>query len=111
MLETDLKIKDSDILTDDRAFLPGYGQMSDAVRKAIHQAATLEGLLVDPIYTGKSLSCLLQGLEAGVFEQAENIIFGTQVVRQQFLPTSPSLQDRFPLCLKQHNHCQLIGTG
>lgn len=75
MLDTDLKVVDSDIMTDDRAFLPGYGQMSDAVRLAIHQAATMEGLLVDPIYTGKSLSCLLQGLEAGAFGEYKNIVF------------------------------------
>ena len=37
--------------------------------------ATQEGILLDPVYSGKTLACLLLMLEAGELEQYENIVF------------------------------------
>lgn len=44
---------------DDNFIGPGYGEMTDACKKAIELAARTDGILVDPVYTGKALSGLI----------------------------------------------------
>ena len=68
-------VADDDIWIDDRALAPGYGQMSEPLGRAIRAMATQEGILLDPVYSGKTLACLLLMLEAGELEQYENIVF------------------------------------
>ncbi len=55
MLKLPAIVKDDDIWVDDSVLAPGYGQMSDLLNRAIHMAATSEGLLLDPVYSGKTL--------------------------------------------------------
>jgi D-cysteine desulfhydrase len=43
---------------------PGYGAPTSACREALHLAASLEGLLLDPVYSGKAMA----GLVAAVRE-------------------------------------------
>lgn len=64
-----------DIWVDDRALAPGYGQLSDMVTSTIKTAATQEGLLLDPVYSGKTLACLLDLIESGSADAFQNIIF------------------------------------
>ena len=52
---------------------PGYGAPTAACRAAIHLAARSEGLLVDPVYSGKALAGLMSMDLAGV--QAKSIVF------------------------------------
>ena len=40
-------------------FGPGYGAPTESCREALHLAATLEGLLLDPVYTGKAMAGLI----------------------------------------------------
>ena len=44
---------------DHERFGPGYGAPTDECREALHLAATLEGLLLDPVYTGKAMAGLV----------------------------------------------------
>lgn len=60
MLDTPLTIPASDIRLDDAVLAPGYGQLNRATADAIKQAATLEGLLLDPAYTGKGMAGLIR---------------------------------------------------
>ena len=53
----------------------GYGIASDAVFSLIQELASLEGLLLDPVYTGKAFFGMLQELAAGRFSDCEDIIF------------------------------------
>lgn len=50
---------DDDIVTNDEFFAPGYGLISDAVRQAINDAAIHEAILVDPVYTAKTMTHFL----------------------------------------------------
>ncbi len=75
MLQTGNIVADDDIWTDDRALAPGYGLFSDLLERAIHMAANLEGLLVDPVYSGKTLACLIKMIEDQALEQYANIVF------------------------------------
>lgn len=51
----------------------GYGAPTDACRNAIRLAARSEGLLLDPVYSGKALAGLM-GLEPGTL-RAKTIVF------------------------------------
>ncbi len=64
LLGVDNPVKDGDIVTDDRFFAPGYGLAGEAAREAIRLAAHAEGLIVDPVYTAKSLALAIDAARA-----------------------------------------------
>lgn len=53
----------------------GYGQITEGVVEAIELAARFEGLLLDPVYTGKALSGLIGLIRAGRFARSEIVVF------------------------------------
>lgn len=53
----------------------GYGIPTKAMNDAVMLAARLEGLLFDPVYSGKGLAGMLDLIEKGYFEDARNIVF------------------------------------
>jgi 1-aminocyclopropane-1-carboxylate deaminase/D-cysteine desulfhydrase-like pyridoxal-dependent ACC family enzyme len=54
---------------------PGYGVPTPAGLEAIRLAATCEGLLLDPVYTGKALSGLRGLAEQGDLKADETVVF------------------------------------
>lgn len=54
---------------------PGYGIPSGASVEAIHLLAETEGMFVDPIYTGKGLSGLIDHVRSGRIGSAETVLF------------------------------------
>lgn len=54
---------------------PGYGMATPEVFATIAKVAQCEGLVLDPVYTGKAFHGLVQELEAGRFDQCEDVIF------------------------------------
>jgi len=68
-------ITTDDIWVDDRMLRPGYGQLNDDVLAAIHITAECEGILIDPVYTGKAMAGLIHLVESGHFTQNQNILF------------------------------------
>jgi L-cysteate sulfo-lyase len=53
----------------------GYGVPTKAMNDAVMLLARLEGLLFDPVYSGKGLAGMLDLIETGHFEGAESIVF------------------------------------
>ncbi|NIV17443.1 MAG: D-cysteine desulfhydrase [Woeseiaceae bacterium] len=53
----------------------GYGVPTEAMKEAVLLLARLEGLLFDPVYSGKALSGLIDLVRTGHFAGAENIVF------------------------------------
>ena len=53
----------------------GYGQPTDAMVEAVKLAASLEGLLLDPVYSGKAFAGLLDLVRHGYFDTAERVLF------------------------------------
>lgn len=53
----------------------GYGVPTDAMNDAVLTLARLEGLLFDPVYSGKALAGLIDLVRKGRFDGAENIVF------------------------------------
>jgi len=56
LLQIDNPVLDDDIVVDDEFFAPGYGLISEVVRQAIEDVAYQEALLVDPVYTAKTMA-------------------------------------------------------
>jgi D-cysteine desulfhydrase len=60
---------------DERFAAAGYGAELDAVRGALRLAARTEGLVLDPVYTGKALAGLAAALSDGSLRWAGRIVF------------------------------------
>ncbi len=53
----------------------GYGIPTDGMVEAIRLAARLEGLLLDPVYSGKGLAGLIDLIRKGHFGRGDNVVF------------------------------------
>ena len=65
LLETESPVQRKDIQLTDDTFAPGYGHLNNATHEAISLCARLEGLLLDPVYTGKSMAACIQRARDG----------------------------------------------
>ncbi|MFZ5767886.1 MAG: D-cysteine desulfhydrase family protein [Bacillota bacterium] len=54
---------------------PGYGIPTAACLEAVRLTARREGVLLDPVYTGKAMAALLDHLRCGVIKEGENVVF------------------------------------
>jgi len=54
---------------------PGYGCPTDDMREAVTLAAGYEGLILDPVYSGKAMAGLLGLIRAGRFSKDETVVF------------------------------------
>lgn len=54
---------------------PGYGKMTPECRQAIRLVAQTEGLLLDPVYTGKAMAGLVDLARRGTWDRGENVVF------------------------------------
>ncbi len=68
-------ISPGDVWVDDQALAPGYGLTNEATNEAILLAARTEGLLVDPVYSGKTLAGLIALIRAGAIPGDWNVVF------------------------------------
>jgi len=62
------------VLWDDY-FAPGYGRPNDAGLAAIKLLAQLEGVVLDPVYTGKAMAGLIDGVAQQRFKDEGPILF------------------------------------
>jgi len=53
----------------------GYGVPTEAMNDAVMLLARLEGLLFDPVYSGKGLAGLIDLVQKGYFKGADSIVF------------------------------------
>ena len=68
-------IAESNILVDDRYVGPGYAQADAAVYQTIRQVAASEGVVLDPVYTGKAFYGMIDRIKRGEFAGARDIVF------------------------------------
>jgi D-cysteine desulfhydrase len=54
---------------------PGYSLPTDAMVEAVQLFARLEGILLDPVYTGKAAAGLIDLVRQGAFARDENVVF------------------------------------
>jgi len=63
------------VVADDRFIGAGYGIPTDSMVEAVTMLARTEGILADPVYTGKGLAGLLEMVRTGRFQSDEDVIF------------------------------------
>ena len=63
------------VRVNDRYVGPGYGIPADSTLAAVRTMAELEGILLDPVYTGKCFAGLLGLVREGVFRAGQRVVF------------------------------------
>jgi L-cysteate sulfo-lyase len=53
----------------------GYGIATASMKEAVSLLARFEGILADPVYSGKGLAGMIDLIRKGYFKQGENIVF------------------------------------
>lgn len=64
-----------DVLANDNYCKAGYGVLTDAEREAVKLFAKHEGLLLDPVYTGRAAAGMIDLIRKGFFKKDETILF------------------------------------
>lgn len=72
-IETRMAASDIDITFEHIA--PGYGKVSAGCLEAISLMARTEGILLDPIYTGKAVAGLIHDIRTGQISADANVVF------------------------------------
>ena len=75
LLDNAKDITTDDILVNDDYLGGGYAVMGAPEREAIHLFARHEGLLVDPVYTGRAAAGLIDLVRQGFFSPEETVLF------------------------------------
>lgn len=64
-----------DVLATEEYCKAGYGVLTDAEREAVRLFAKHEGLLLDPVYTGRAAAGMLDLIRKGFFKKDETVLF------------------------------------
>ncbi len=73
LLDMDNPVPDNDVDVIDDVLAPGYGQINNAVLEAITLSAHKEGILLDPVYTGRTMAGFLN--RARQAHKGQNLLF------------------------------------
>ncbi len=68
-------IEEKDILVNAGYTADGYGILNENDREAIHLFAKNEGILLDPVYTGRAGAGLIDLIRKGFFKKGERVLF------------------------------------
>jgi len=75
LLGSRIDFKPDEILADDSYCSAGYGVLTEAETSAIKLFASMEGILLDPVYTGRAAAGLIDLVRKGVFRKSESLLF------------------------------------
>jgi D-cysteine desulfhydrase len=64
-----------DVLANENYCKAGYGVLTDAERESVRLFAKYEGLLLDPVYTGRAAAGMIDLIRKGFFHRDETILF------------------------------------
>jgi L-cysteate sulfo-lyase len=68
-------VKRDDIVVNSDYLGEGYGIPTDSMKRALQLVASREGLLLDPVYSGKGMAGLIDLIQKGYFKKDDNIVF------------------------------------
>ena len=74
-LGLDVKVAPEDIVNDDAFVGDAYGTPSPAGNAAVRLFARMEGIILDPIYTGKAAAGMISHIRRGDFRREEVVVF------------------------------------
>ncbi len=75
LLELNLELEDNDFILHSIYGQPGYGVITKAEKEAIQLIARTEGIIVDPVYSGRALAGMIDLIRRGVYTERETILF------------------------------------
>jgi D-cysteine desulfhydrase family pyridoxal phosphate-dependent enzyme len=64
-----------ELVLDRSRFGDGYGAVTDGALEAIERVAGLEGVILDPVYTGKAMAGLIGATRDGRFGAGDTVVF------------------------------------
>jgi D-cysteine desulfhydrase family pyridoxal phosphate-dependent enzyme len=65
----------ADVMANSEYCKAGYGVLTDAERDAVRLFAKYEGMLLDPVYTGRAAAGMIDLIRKGFFRKDETILF------------------------------------
>ena len=65
----------TDVLATDAYCKAGYGVLTDLEREAVQIFAKYEGLLLDPVYTGRAAGGMIDLIRKGFFKLTDKVLF------------------------------------
>ncbi len=74
-LDMNEKINPDSILVDDSLITPGYGVLTAVEKEAIQLFAQYEGILLDPVYTGRAAVGLIRAIRDGRIMPGQSVLF------------------------------------
>ena len=74
-LGLDARIAPDDVISFADHVGPGYGHVTEAALEAMALLARTEGIMLDPIYNGKSFACYLDHVAEGRFADDDAVVF------------------------------------
>lgn len=94
-------VRREQVFADDGHVGPGYGLPTSGMVDALTLLARTEGILLDPVYSGKAMAGLIDHIRRGTFRDDEDIVFlhtgGSTALfgyKHLFLNSSPGAHDR-----------------
>ena len=75
LLGVDMRLERSTVEANCDYVGAGYGQPTDAMVEAVKLTAQTEGILLDPVYSGKGMAGLIDLIRKGAFKKGENVVF------------------------------------
>jgi L-cysteate sulfo-lyase len=70
-----IEFASADVLVNANYCSAGYGIVTEREREAIHMFASCEGLLLDPVYTGRAAAGMIDLIRTGFFKTHETVLF------------------------------------
>jgi D-cysteine desulfhydrase len=74
-LDKRIEFTPDDVLANANYCSAGYGVLSESEREAIRLFARHEGLLLDPVYTGRAAAGMIDLIRKGFFKKDETVLF------------------------------------
>jgi D-cysteine desulfhydrase len=75
LIDPSLRVSEDAISIDETQRGPGYGIPTDNMRAAVRLMASTEGLLLDPVYSGKAFAGLVEDVRTGKHPAGQKILF------------------------------------
>lgn len=75
VLDLDLGLDEPDITVFDEYIKEGYGVVNKEVADAVRLVFMREGIVLDPVYTGKAMAALFDLVRKGYFKKSDQVLF------------------------------------
>ncbi len=73
--QSNFRVRAQDVLVNSDYCTAGYGVLTEADKKGVRLFAQHEGILLDPVYTGRAAAGLIDLIRKGFFKPEEKVLF------------------------------------